>query len=106
MEIIWTTHLRERSAERGIDPALVDRAIRFPDKVEKSSAANSSKHIKVIGKKQIVAAVKRDGGNWIITSVWQKPYYGPPLYKKPFLERLIYRFVIWLEKVIRRSLNF
>lgn len=106
MEIIWTTHLKERSRQRGIDPILVDRTIRFPDKVEKSSTTNSSKHIKVIGDKQIVAAVKRDGGNWVVTSVWQKPYYGHPQYQKPLLERLVYRFVLWLEKIVRRSLNF
>ncbi|OGD71985.1 hypothetical protein A3A84_01575 [Candidatus Collierbacteria bacterium RIFCSPLOWO2_01_FULL_50_23] len=105
IEIIWTNHLRERTRERGIDPGLVDRAIRFPDKVEKSHTTNSSKHIKIIGNRQIVAAVKRDSGNWIVTSVWQKPYYGPSLYKKPLLERLIYRFVLWLEKIIRRSFN-
>lgn len=105
MEIIWTTHLKERSRERGIDPNLVDRAIRFPDRVERSTTTNSSKHIKLIGDRQIVAAVKRDGGNWIVTSVWQKPSYGTSQYKKPFLERLIYRIVLWLEKIVRRSLN-
>lgn len=106
MEIIWTNHLKERSRERGIDPALVDRAIRFPDQVERSTATNSSKHIKTIGGQQIVVAVKRDGGNWIITSVWQKPASGASHYKKPLLERLVYRFVLWLEKIIRRGLNF
>lgn len=105
MEIIWTTHLKERSSQRGIDPTLVDRAIRFPDRVERSTTTNSSKHIKVIGDKQIVAAVKRDSGNWIVTSVWQKPYYGRSQYQRPFLERLVYRFVFWLEKVIRRGFN-
>ena len=105
MEIIWTSHLKERSRERGIDPILVDRAIRFPDRVERSTTTNSNKHIKIIGGQQIIAAVKRDGGNWIITSVWQKPYYGRSQYKKPLLERLVYRFVLWLEKIIRRGLN-
>ncbi len=105
MDIIWTNHLKERSRERGIDPTLVDRAIRFPDRVEKSSTTNSSKHIKVINKQQIVAAIKRDRGNWIVTSVWSKPYYGSPTYKKSLLERLVYRFVLWLEKTVRRSFN-
>lgn len=105
MEIVWTTHLKERSSQRGIDPTLVNRAIRFPDRVERSTTTGSSKHIKVIGDKQIVVAVKRDGGNWIVTSVWQRPYYGHSQYKKPLLERLVYRIVLWLEKIIRRSLN-
>ncbi len=101
MEIIWTNHLKARARERGLDPTLVDRAIRFPDKVEASHTTNSRKHIKIVGHQKIVAAVKRDGSNWIVTSVWQKPYYGPSLYKKPLLERLVYRFVLWLEKGIR-----
>jgi len=105
-EIIWTTHLKERSRERGIDPGLVDRAIRFPDRVERSHTTNSSKHIKIVGDKQIVAAVKRDSGNWIVTSVWSKPYYGRSKYKKPLIERLVYRLVLWFEHLVRRSLHF
>lgn len=105
MEIIWTTHLKERSRQRGIDPTLVDRAIRFPDRVEKSTTTDSSKHLKIIDKQQIVATIRRDRGNWIVTSVWSKPYFGPSRYRKPFLERLIYRLVLWLEKIIRRSFN-
>lgn len=104
--IIWTNHLKERLRERGISEAAADRAIRFPDRVEKSHTTNSSKHIKIIGHKQIVAAVKRQGNDWIVTSVWEKPYYGKTQPKRPLLERLIYRFVVWLENQIRRSLKF
>ncbi|MFZ2202195.1 MAG: DUF4258 domain-containing protein [Microgenomates group bacterium] len=100
IEIIWTTHLKERARERGIDPALVDRAIRFPDKVEASRTTTARKHIKIIGQNQIVAAVKREGNNWVVTSVWSQPYFGPSP-KRPLLERLIYRLVLWLEKIIR-----
>lgn len=105
MDIIWTNHLKARARERGIDPSLVDRAIRFPDAVEASKTTNSRKHIKIVGNQKIAAAVKRDGGNWIVTSVWQKPYYGPSFYKRPLLERLVYRFVLWLEKSIRAGLK-
>ncbi|MEK7064207.1 MAG: DUF4258 domain-containing protein [Patescibacteria group bacterium] len=100
IEIIWTTHLAERARQRGIDPALVDQAIRFPDRVEASRTTSARKHIKIIGKNQIIAAVKREGNNWIVTSVWSKPYSGPSP-KRPLLERLIYRFVLWLEKIVR-----
>lgn len=103
--IIWTNHLKERLEQRGIAVASVDRAIRFPDWVEKSHTTNSSKHIKIIGHKQIVAAVKRQGNDWIVTSVWEKPYFSKTPYKRPLLERLIYRFVVWLENQIRRSLK-
>lgn len=99
--IIWTNHLKERALERGINPSLVDRAIRFPDKVEKSSTTTSQKHIKLVGNQLIVASVKRQGNDWIVTSVWQKPNYGQVIYQKPLLERLIYRLVLWLEKRIR-----
>ena len=103
-DIIWTTHLKERARQRGIDPALVGRAIRFPDKVETSRTTGARKHIKIIGKNQIVAAVKREGNNWIVTSVWSKPYCGPAA-KRPLLERLVYRFVLWLEKIVRARLK-
>lgn len=104
IDIIWTTHLKERARERGIDPALVDRAIRFPDKVEASRTSSASKHVKIIGRQQIVAAVKRDGNNWLVVSVWSKPYYGPT-HKRPLLERLVYRFVLWLEKAVSARLK-
>lgn len=100
IDVIWTTHLKDRARERGIDPALVDRAIRFPDKVEASRTTSARKHISIIGHNQIVAAVKREGNSWIVTSVWSKPYFGP-LPKRPLLERLVYRFVLWLEKIVR-----
>lgn len=101
IDVIWTTHLKERAAERGIDPRSVEQAIHFPDKVEASQTTTARKHIKVIDRKQIVAAVKREGNNWIVTSVWSKPYYGPSLYKQWWLERLIHRFVLWLGEITR-----
>ena len=105
-QIIWTNHLKDRLKERGISVASVDRAIRFPDKVKKSHTTDSTKHIKIIGHKQIVATVKRQGNDWIVTSVWEKPYYGKSHYQRPLLERLVYRFVIWLENRVRRSFKF
>ncbi len=105
IEVIWTTHLKERARQRGIDPSLVDKAVRFPDKVVPSSTTNSQKHIKVIGNTQYIAAVKREGNNWIVTSVWSKPHYGPSIYKPWWLERLVGRFLTWLEKAIRARLQ-
>ncbi len=106
MEIIWTNHLRERVRQRGLDPGLVDRAIRFPDQVEKSRTTNSQKHIKLIGDSLIIASVKRQGADWIVTSAWQKANRGRVIYKKPLLERIIYRLVFWCEKQVRRTFKF
>ena len=107
-KVIWTNHLLERVRQRGLDPSWVDTAVRFPDRVERSSTTDSNKHIKVVHGFEIVAAVKRQGSDWIITSAWWKPVRGqtdtrfhPAQHKnKFFLEDWIYRGLIALEKMI------
>lgn len=106
MQIIWTNHLKERIEQRGLSPSLVDRAVRFPDQIVKSSTSDSNKHIKVIDGYKIVAAVKRQGSDWVITSAWWD-YVNPrdkyTAGKKFFLERWIDNFLKWLEKKIFKS---
>jgi hypothetical protein len=102
-QVIWTNHLRDRIKERGLDPNWVDTAVRFPDEVQRSSTTDSNKHIKVINGYQIVAAVKRHGSDWIITSAWWKPAYGHQETRKPqrsFLEKMVYKLVVKLEKLL------
>ena len=107
-KVIWTNHLYERLKQRGIDPRWVDDTVRFPDRVERSSTTDSNKHIKIIHGFEIVAAVKRQGSDWVITSAWWKPVYGhstgrsPPAQhqKRFFLEEWIYRGLTALEKKI------
>jgi hypothetical protein len=72
-QVIWTKHLRERIEQRGLNPSWVDTTVRFPDEVQRSSTTDSNKHIKVINGYQIVAAVKRQGSDWVITSAWWNP---------------------------------
>ncbi len=103
--VIWTNHLKERIAERGLSPRDVETAIHFPDKVERSSATNSQKHIKSINGKTIVAAVKKTGNDWLVTSAWSKSYYVKPKDKSWFLERVIYSLLGSLEQLFGRSSN-
>ncbi len=107
-KVIWTNHLYERIKQRGLDPRLVDQAVRFPDRVEDSSTTNSKKHIKRIDRYEIVAAVKRQGGDWVITSAWWNEIYGSSKSTQKrysrnrfFLEVWIDRALIALEKWIR-----
>lgn len=72
-QVIWTKHLHQRVKERGINSRDLDKTIRFPDKVITSKTTGSKKHVKDIHGQQITATIKRDGNDWIITSVWQKP---------------------------------
>lgn len=72
-QVIWTKHLHQRVKERGIDSRDLDKTIRFPDKIITSKSTGSKKHIKDIHGQQITATIKRDGNDWIVTSVWQKP---------------------------------
>lgn len=105
-QIIWTNHLHQRIKERQIDPRLVDTAIRYPDQVISSRTTNSQKHIKSFGNYQIVAAVKRHGNDWIVTSVWKKSSYQTKgYYQKPLLERLVYNFIVWVEQLITGRSN-
>lgn len=102
-KVIWTNHLYERMKQRGLNPSWVDTAVRFPDEIQPSSTTGSKKHIKTINGYKIVAAVKSQGNDWVITSAWWNPLYGhqtSTTSKKPFLERIIYNFVVFLEKLI------
>lgn len=100
--VIWTTHLRERIKQRGLNPDWVDTAVRYPDEVQGSSTTNSNKHIKTINGYKIVAAVKRQGSDWVITSAWWNPTYGTATARKDkrfFLERWIDSGLRSLEKL-------
>jgi len=102
-QVIWTKHLHERIKQRGLNPDWVDTAVRFPDEVQLSSTTDSKKHIKTINGYKITAAIKRQGGDWVITSAWWNQVYGqhaPQKTQRSFLERIIYKFVVFLEKLI------
>lgn len=102
-KVIWTKHLSERIRQRGLNPDWVDTAVRFPDEIQNSTTTNSKKYIKTINGYKIVAAVKRQNSDWIITSAWWKPAYGQSnasQQNKSLLERLVYRFVVFLEGLI------
>jgi len=102
-KVIWTNHLYERIKQRGLNPSWVDTTVRFPDETQQSSTEDSTKHIKIINGYKIVAAVKRQGSDWVITSAWWNPVYNsgkPYTTQKSFFEKIIYNFVIFLEKLI------
>ena len=96
-KVIWTNHLYERIRQRGLDPSWVDKAVRFPDEVIRSSTTDSNKHSKVVNGYKITATVKRQGSDWIITSAWWNPVYGyqSKSQKKMFLER-------WIESLLNK----
>lgn len=109
-QVIWTTHLKERIKQRGLDPSWVDTAVRFPDEIQKSTTTNSNKHIKTIHGYKIVAAVVRQGSDWIITSAWWNPVYGNYSHlhqnnqdNRTFFEKWIYNGLVALEKYFKKS---
>jgi hypothetical protein len=102
-QIIWTNHLRQRIKERQVDPKLVELTIKFPDKVEKSRTENSEKFCKNFDSFQVVAAVKRQGNDWVVTSVWQKS--GQFTRNRPLIERLVYSLILRLEDLFRPRSN-
>lgn len=98
-EVILTNHFKERLQQRRLDPKLVTLAVNSPDKIENSRLQPSQKYIKNFDGFQIVVAVKKDRGQYIATSAWKK--VGAFNYQPPLLERLVYRFVLWLEHLFR-----
>jgi hypothetical protein len=102
-QIIWTNHLRERLRERQVDPKLVELTLKFPDRVEKSKTENSEKFSKNFETFQVIAAVKHQGNDWIVTSVWQKQ--GRYIRNRPLIERLVYNLVVTLENLLRGRSN-
>ncbi len=113
-QVIWTKHLRERIEQRGLNPSWVDTTVRFPDEVQRSSTTDSNKHIKTINGYKIVAAVKRQGSDWIITSAWWNPVSptGGPAYgnssakhqghnNRFFLEKWVNQGLVALERFLR-----
>lgn len=110
-KVIWTNHLSDRIRQRGMDPRWIDSAVRFPDRVEKSATTDSNKHIKLVNGFEIIAAVKRQGSDWIITSAWWKPVYGQtkgrshPAHhtQKFFLETWISNLILWIEKKLTQK---
>lgn len=104
MQIIWTNHLKERIEQRGLSAGLVDKAVRFPDEIIKSNTTDSYKHIKVINGYKIVAAVKRQGPDWVITSAWwnyANGHFNKTKQKPFFLESVVEKFLLWLEKKLK-----
>lgn len=110
-QVIWTTHLKERIKQRGLDPSWVDMAVRSPDEVQQSSTTNSKKHIKTIHGYKIVAAVVRQGSDWVITSAWWNPVYGnsnnvsKSKQNRSFFEKWIYDGLVALEKFVLKRRN-
>jgi len=101
-KVIWTTHLKERIRQRGLNPNWVDDAVRFPDEVRSSTTTQSHQHIKVIHGYKVVAAVKRQGRDWIITSAWWSPAHRSSMATKDhrfFLEKWIDSGLRALEKL-------
>lgn len=99
-QIIWTNHLKKRIRERQVDPKLVEITLKYPDQVERSKTENSEKFSKKFDTFQIVAAVKRQGNDWIVTSVWQKQ--GQFHRNRSLIERFVYNLIIRLENLFHR----
>lgn len=102
-KVIWTNHLYDRVKQRGLSPSWVDKTVRFPDEVIPGNTHDSKRHIKTINGYKIVVPVIRQGSDWVIATAWwnevngQKTKHTP---EKSFFERMVYKFVLYLEKLI------
>lgn len=102
-KVIWTNHLRERITQRGLNPDWVDNTVRFPDEIIPGNTPDSKRFIKIFNGYKIIVPVTRQGSDWVIMSAWWNPVQGGQRRSAPqrsFIERIIYNFVLKLEKLI------
>jgi hypothetical protein len=102
-KVIWTSHLYDRVKQRGLDPRWVEEAVRFPDEVIPGNTPDSHRHIKTIKGYKIVVPVVRKRSDWVILTAWWNFADGHSETSKPqrsFIEKIIYKFVVALEKLI------
>lgn len=74
--IVWTKHALERMQERGISQSDAWATWRNPQQSKKGNN-NSWVYYRTYKNERIeVVAKKNERGQWIILSVWSKPYTG------------------------------
>ncbi len=115
-EIIFTNHLLERSKQRGISEVAIRQTISHPHQVVRSSTTHNPQFIRHYQNQSIHVVVKKETGKWLVLSTWTRPLendrrlgsrgrFMQTRQSSWFIERLVRRFVNFLEKFIRRSFN-
>src|SRR3989344_2963219 len=89
-DLIWTTHLEHRLAQRGVSKNEAFEAIRHPDQSLRLSA-DKCKLIKSYSHKKITLIAVYKQGQWVILTAWSKggAPHSPSTYREPLIARLL-----------------
>lgn len=89
--VIWTNHALDRLKERGIKQGDAWATFNNPEKSRYAKAKGAWVFYKTYGNERIeVVTKKNEKGEWIVLSVWSKPFYGKER-KQGSLISLIFR---------------
>lgn len=87
--VIWTNHALLRLRERGIKQGNAWATWRNPEQSRKGASGNWV-YYKTFGKERIeVVAKQNEKKEWIILSVWAKPYYSKVKKTKSLITLLV-----------------
>lgn len=74
--VIWTNHIFERMAQRGLSQQDVLWVFNNPDKTTAANDANAYRFYRVHKNLKIEVVAKKENGQWILMSCWTKPIFG------------------------------
>jgi hypothetical protein len=81
--VIWTNHALDRLRERKISQSDAWATWRRPTESKKGSTPGSWVYYRNYGRERIeVVAKKNEKGEWLILSVWSRPFFGEGIKEK------------------------
>lgn len=74
--LIFTTHLKERIAQRKLSAVQIEQTIYSPDKTGKGKEYGTTEYVKRFGSQTLTLIAKKSPeGEWIAISAWIDPPY-------------------------------
>jgi hypothetical protein len=87
--IVWTDHVLTRLKERGISQSDAWATWRRPDQSRKAKIPGAWVYYRTFGRETIEVVAKKEGGRWIVLSVWSND-----IIKKPLKPESFWKFIL------------
>lgn len=92
--VIFTNHALQRLSKRGISQGDAWATFRRPDQSRYAESKGAWVYYKTCGNRKIeVVAKKNEKGEWVVLSVWSKPFFEKAgkerKVKEPFIKKLV-----------------
>jgi len=95
--VVFTNHAMERAGERGVSQQDAWATLNNPDSVRYAQDRQKWVYYRTFGDRKVeVVASKNGSGQWVVVSVWDKPYFGPKVRSKlndPIWKRVVKELV-------------